>query len=991
MDNSEQPIRRPARFNVRLAGSTSITAMALAIGAAYAPAYAQSTPPAAQEPTTVVVTGMRAALESALNKKREDNGIVDVIKAEDMGKFPDTNLAESLQRVPGVVIDRDAGEGRSITVRGLGQDFTRVRINGIEGLATTGGTDSSGGANRSRGFDFNVFPSELFNSLTVRKSSSADVDEGSLGATVDLQTTRPFDLKGFNATVMAKGKYNDLSRKTDPRVGFLVSNTNADRTLGFLVSGAYSKRQVLEEGFSTVRWDNGPSSGGWCAPIGVTPANPTTSTATTCGPAAQGVPRLPASAAATAAYNEASKAENFVPRLPRYGRLTHDQDRLGLTGSFQWRPARGSLLTFDMLYSKLDATRQEDFLEAISFSRTATQGGKPQTSVVEAQFAPNGSLLYGKFNGVDIRAESRYDELSTTFTQPTLTLEQDIGDSLRLLAKVGSAKSKFRNPVQTTTTLDALNVNGYTIDFRQNDRMPSITYPFDPANPGAAMGIVGVPVVTSGTQPASVTNTTTSEIRIRPQGATNTNDVGQVDLVWEAFPDRLSFKTGANYKKYTFDSYEFRRVNQGDTIFAPAVGTSMASLMTTISGFGRGQSLPAGTPTSWVIPDLNAIAKAYDIYCNCIKSGPAGGPGDFTLSSITNGNARGNNRSVTEEDKGIYLMGEFTEELGGIPLRGNFGARYVRTAMSATGYQSAGGGSQVTVGNDYSDVLPSFNVAANLTKDFIVRLAAAKVMTRPQLGNLSPGGTVATTGTLTITSGNPLLKPFRAKTFDTSFEWYHGKNAFIGLGLFQKNIGTYIQSLRTNVAFKDTGLPMSLLPANFNGEEIFQVTAPVNTDGGKLKGFELNFQQPFTFLPSWGRNFGTLMNYTFVKSKIEYLVSPTSNTTITDDLLNLSPRSWNTTLYYDDGKFSARLSASQRASFVTRVPGQNNNDVEGKNKSTNVDISFSYKVNDKLDLTLEGVNLTNEPNDQFVSRARNSVVVNNVTGREFLAGLRYKF
>jgi TonB-dependent receptor len=991
MDNSEQPTRRPARFNVRLAGSTSITAMALAIGAAYAPAYAQSTPPAAQEPTTVVVTGMRAALESALNKKREDNGIVDVIKAEDMGKFPDTNLAESLQRVPGVVIDRDAGEGRSITVRGLGQDFTRVRINGIEGLATTGGTDSSGGANRSRGFDFNVFPSELFNSLTVRKSSSADIDEGSLGATVDLQTTRPFDLKGFNATVMAKGKYNDLSRKTDPRLGFLISDTNADRTLGYLISGAYSKRQVLEEGFSTVRWDNGPSSGGWCAPIGVTPANPTTSTATTCGPAAQGVPRLPASAAATAAYNEASKAENFVPRLPRYGRLTHDQDRLGLTGSFQWRPARGSLLTFDMLYSKLDATRQEDFLEAISFSRTATQGGKPQTSVVEAQFAPNGSLLYGKFNGVDVRAESRYDELSTTFTQPTLTLEQDIGDSLRLLAKAGRAKSKFRNPVQTTTTLDALNVNGYTIDFRQNDRMPSITYPFDPANPGAAMGIVGVPVAATGTQPASVTNTTTSEIRIRPQGATNTNDVGQVDLVWEAFPDRLSFKTGANYKKYSFDSYEFRRVNQGDTIFAPALGTSMASLMTTISGFGRGQSLPAGTPTSWVIPDLNAIAKAYDIYCNCIKSGPAGGPGDFTLSSITNGNARGNNRSVTEEDKGIYLMGEFTEELGGIPLRGNFGARYVRTAMNATGYQSAGGGSEVTVGNDYSDVLPSFNIAASLTKDFIVRLAAAKVMTRPQLGNLSPGGTVATTGTLTITSGNPLLKPFRAKTFDTSFEWYHGKNAFIGLGLFQKNIGTYIQSLRTNVAFKDTGLPMSLLPSNFNGDEIFQVTAPVNTDGGKLKGFELNFQQPFTFLPSWGRNFGTLMNYTFVKSKIEYLVSPTSNTTITDDLLNLSPRSWNTTLYYDDGKFSARLSASQRASFVTRVPGQNNNDVEGKNKSTNVDVSFSYKVNDKLDLTLEGVNLTNEPNDQFVSRARNSVVVNNVTGREYLVGLRYKF
>jgi TonB-dependent receptor len=295
------------------------------------------------------------------------------------------------------------------------------------------------------------------------------------------------------------------------------------------------------------------------------------------------------------------------------------------------------------------------------------------------------------------------------------------------------------------------------------------------------------------------------------------------------------------------------------------------------------------------------------------------------------------------------------------------------------------------VENKYSDTLPSFNLAANLTPDFIARFGAAKVMTRPQLNNLSPGGTIATTGTLTVNTGNPLLKPFRAKTFDTSFEYYFGKNAFLGLGLFQKNIDTYIQSLRTNMPFRETGLPMSLLPANFTGEEVFQVTAPINTDGGKLKGFEINYQQPFTFLPSWGKDFGALLNYTHVKSKIEYVVSPTSDTRITDDLLNLSPRSWNATLYYDNGKLSARVSASSRAAFVTRVPGQNNNDVEGKNKSLNVDLSLSYKVNDKLEVTLEGVNLTNEENDQFVSRARNSVVVNNVTGREFLAGLRYKF
>ena len=955
-----------------------------------APALAQQAPAKAESQTmeTVVVTGFRSSLESALNKKREDRGIVDVIKAEDIAKFPDTNLAESLQRIPGVVIDRDAGEGRNITVRGLGSDFTRVRINGIEGLATTGGTDSSGGANRSRGFDFNVFAAELFNSVTVRKSSSADVDEGSLGATVDLQTSRPFDFRTRTATVSVKGRYNDLSGSTDPRLAFLLSDTFADRKLGVLISGAYSKRRLFEEGFSTVRWDNGPSSGGWCAPQGVG-ANPSNSTATTCGPAAQGVARLPASAANTAAYNAASSADNFHPRLPRYGRLTHDQDRLGLTASVQVRPADTTLLTLDLLYSKLKATRQEDFLEAISFSRTASQGGKPQTSVVEAQYGANGALLYGKYNGVDIRAESRFDELSTSFTQPTLTLEHEFSDHLKLTATAGRAKSAFRNPVQTTTTLDALNVNGYSIDFRGNDRLPVIGYPFDPAQAGGALSLVGVPQVASGTQPTTVANTTTSEIRIRPQGATNVNDVADVDLAWELLGERLRLRGGLDYKKYAFDTYEFRRVNQNDTIFAPPAGAG--SLSTVLSGFGQGLSLPAGTATAWVIPDLNAIAKAYDIYCNCLKSGPAGGPGDFTLSSVTNGNARGNNFAVTETDTGGFLMADFSTMLSGIKLRGNAGVRYVKTKMSTVGYQSTAGGTAVEVENNYDDWLPSFNLAANLTRDFIVRLAAAKVMARPQLGNLKPGGSLSTTGTLSITSGNPFLKPFRAKTFDSSFEYYFGKSAFIGLGLFQKNIDTYIQTLRTNVPYSQTGLPMSLLPSNFTGEEVFQLTQPINTPGGKLKGFEINYQQPFSFLPSWGRNFGTLLNYTKVSSKIAYQVSPTSNTTIVDDLLNLSPKSYNATLYYDDGRISARISGSYRSGFLTRVPGQNNNDVEGKNASTNVDASISYKWNDRLTLTLEGVNLTNEANDQFISRARNSPVVYHVTGREYLLGLSYKF
>lgn len=978
------PTRGRQRFQMTALAAAAVVASGLAQAQPAPPAK-----PAAPEGEVVVITGFRAAIESALTTKRDDAGIVDAIRAEDIAKFPDTNLAESLQRIPGVVIDRDAGEGRNITVRGLGADFTRVRINGIEALATTGGTDSSGGNNRSRGFDFNVFAAELFNSITVRKSASADVDEGSLGATVDLSTIRPFDLKGFTATASVKGRYNDLVGKTDPRVAFLIGNTWADRTVGAVFSAAFSKRRLWEEGFSTVRWDNGPSSGGWCAPTGVT-ANPANSTATTCGPAAQGVARIGGDATTTDAYTVASNAANFHPRLPRYGRLTHDQDRLGITTSVQWKPRPGSLLTADLLYAKLDATRQEDFLEAISFSRTAGQGGKPQTSVLETQYAANGALLYGRYNGVDVRAESRFDELHTEFSQPTLSWDQTLTETLKLSARVGRATSRFRNPVQTTTTLDALNVNGYALDFRGSDRLPSISYPFDPTQVGGALTLVGVPQVASGTQPTTIANTTSSEIRIRPQGSTNVNDSANLTLTWDA-ADSLTVRGGLDRKRYKFDTYEFRRVNQNDTVFAPPAGASVASLSTTLSGFGSGLSLPAGTATNWVIPNLSAIAQAYDIYCNCIKSGPAGGPGDFTLSSTTNGNARGNNRKVTETDTGGFLMADFDTRLQGLRVRGNAGVRYVKTDLTAVGYQATSGGTEVTVDHSYSDTLPSVNVSADLAKDLVLRLGASKVMARPQLGNLSPGGTISTTGTLSITSGNPQLKPFRATTFDTSLEWYHGRSAFIGLGVFSKNIDTYIQSLRTNIPYSQTGLPKSLLPSNFTGDEVFQVTTPINTSGGRLTGFEINVQQPFSFLPGAFKNMGVLLNYTRVKSKIDYLVSPTSATVIRDDLLNLSPKSANATLYYEDDTISARVSMSKRSSFLTRVPGQNNNDVEGKNGTTNVDLSLTFKMGSGLELTLEGVNLSNEANDQFISRARNSAVVYNVTGREYLVGLRYKF
>lgn len=151
----------------------------------------------------IVITGFRSSLNASLNAKRESNGAVDVIVAEDIADFPDLNLAEALQRIPGVAIMRAAGEGRQVTVRGLGPTFTTTRINGMEALSTGGFTDALGGQNRTRGFDFNAFDSDLFTRLAVHKTSSAEIEEGGLGATLDLQTARPFDYDGFTIATSA--------------------------------------------------------------------------------------------------------------------------------------------------------------------------------------------------------------------------------------------------------------------------------------------------------------------------------------------------------------------------------------------------------------------------------------------------------------------------------------------------------------------------------------------------------------------------------------------------------------------------------------------------------------------------------------------------------------------------------------------------------------------------------------------------------------------
>jgi len=872
---------------------------------------------------TVSVVGYRASVERALDIKRGEAGVVDAIVAEDIGKFPDLNLAESLQRIPGVVITRDAGEGRAISVRGLGPDFTRVRINGMEALTTVGASDQSGGSNRGRGFDFNVFASDLFSQLIVRKTASADVEEGSLGATVDLRTARPFDYDGLTVVASGQASYSDMAGKADPRVAGLLSNTWADGRFGALVSVAYTERQTLEEGSGSGRWANGPSNGGF------NPASP---------------------------YTPALSADTFHPRFPRYTLMEHDQKRTGVTASLQFRPTDRMEFSLDGLYSKIDAIRDEKYIEAISFSRSGT--GKPQTIVRDGAIDSNGALVYGLFDDVDIRSESRHDEWNTVFKQLTLDGKFELTEDLTISGKVGTSSSKHENPIQTTIIMDKANVDGYSYDYRGDYYRPVLNYGIDPTDP---------------------TGWTLAEIRIRPQYVENEFDTAQLDFNWYISPG-FRLKGGVQAKDYTFSTRELRRSTEaltGVPTFAnggyivPTDLTAPASL----SGIN-------GSPGTWVIPSYDRIADYYDIYS---------GTGPFALSERAL-----NSRSVEEEDRGVYLQGEFSTDLGAIPFSGNFGVRYVRTKQTSTGTATASGSPVAsTVSREYSDTLPSMNLVAEVTPDFLVRLGAAKVMSRPGLGFLTPGVTVNVSGgARTVSGGNPALDPIRANTVDLGFEWYFDEGAMLGLGLFWKDIETFVQTTREVRSYASSGLPASLLEgtgATVNDDFVFSV--PLNTPGGELKGFEANYTQPFTFLSGIWSNFGAQLNYTYVDSQIQYVL-PSGASSLETDLVGLSKHAWNATLYYEGTAFSGRISATNRDDYLLQVPGTEqgfNEDVHGQDGTTTIDASLRYRISDQIELSLEGINLTNEPSASWVGANSRLPLDYSETGRQYLLGLRYKF
>jgi len=895
---------------------TPVAALPMAVAMQSDAPAPQPAPVAETEATEVVVKGTRGALMKARDLKRRAPNIIESIVAEDIGKMPDTNLAESIQRIPGVAMTREGGEGRNITLRGFSPDFTRTTLNGMEVPASSDGLDSGGVTlNAGRAFDFHVFAAELFNRIDVEKTQKASTEEGGIAGTVDLYSGRPFDYKGFTLSVNAQDDYNSLTTKNDPRLAFLVSDTFLGGKLGVLFSAAVANRTVHQEGYSSVRWESPYQTGDkWYD----------------AGTVVKGTP---------SDYCGAADPLNclWAPRLPRADFFGNDQKRVGFTGSVQYKPNENVLITLDALHSNL----LNDRYSANSMEWLLTHGAPGnytgQTPLSFTVGADGTTIEAASFDNVTSWYESRHQKSNSNFNQLVLSGKFRLTDHLTIDAMTGAASDHA----------DRTELRFY---------IRSVPHPY--AYDYTASGNPYVPVVSFGSYDpntfSNYVNALTAANQINHDNKDNVTT--KIDATWR--DETWSIKAGIDYndRKVTFD--------QGNGNFPSFAPAAYLKAFPWASDFGDGLRGGA-TLRTFPVVNFDAIAGSGIVSTNYVIDPSLGW-------------------RVGEETYGGYIELNGEHEIAGMRLRENAGVRYVKTNVTS---QAVVSGTAVKQKNSYDDYLPSMNLALDIRDDLVARFSAGRSMTRPGLSSLNIAGpqfgyTTRTVGNI----GNPDLKPYESNDVDVSLEWYLGKEGLLSAGLFNKDI---VRSLKTEVVTKM--IDPSFWPAiyadpkydpSYNADPAkvpYTFTIPVNDDSGNsVKGFELTYNQGFTFLPGPWKNLGVATNYTHVSAK---------------DSTGLSPNSYNATVYYDTRTYGVRFSLNKRDDYLLSEPGGNGSLQERKYGPTHVDFASFYNLNTHLTLTFEGINITDEVERIYGTGDTGTMNLTREythTGAQWLIGIRYR-
>ncbi len=437
----------------------------------------------------------------AQDLKRRAVGSEDDILAQDIAAFPDLNLAESLQRVAGITITRDSGEGRQIALRGLGAEFTRTQLNGMEVLGNTAsGMDNRGGVSRSRSFDYSLFASELFNRVSVQKSYAAEQDEGGIAGTVGLNTAKPFDYSGSKFVVSAKGQTNTNTSGITPRVVGLASGHWGD--FGALASVAYSQIKSNEYGYRNWGWGF----------VKYAPGN--------IGPNID------------AATSQLLQSGNIVaPQAESPSTWYTDRKRLGVTSSLQYHPGDRFKLDVDFLYGRLSDHR-DDYAIASAGSNALTGATVNGGQIIQSAVIDGNTLRAASYTGIDQRSEHHIVENHTDFYQGVANASWKVTDRLTLTALGGYEESDFSQPVFDKVFMEAKNM-AFSFDTRPT-----------------------IPVNTYGKDLTDPNNWTLQRMDAQENGITSKYANGKLSAAFAA-TDALTFKAGGEFKHFSNSGYVY--------------------------------------------------------------------------------------------------------------------------------------------------------------------------------------------------------------------------------------------------------------------------------------------------------------------------------------------------------------------------------------------------------------------------------------------------
>lgn len=882
----------------------------------------------------VVITGYRKSLADARQIKKDAVIQEDAIVAEDMAKFPELNLAESLQRLPGVQITREAGEGREISLQGLGPDFSRVQLNGMEVLGNDDSAmDSRGQRSRDRAFDFNIFASDLFSKVVVEKTFQAAQNEGGMAGTVGLFTGKPFDYgTGSKGAMSVKVGSNEYTKDVQPRIAAFYSQ-NWDNKFGAAFSVAFAKRDTTEQGHDNYNYDVLSQSDAQSL-VGA------------------GLDISHLTAAQQAKFLDGGL---YIPDGNRISSFNAQMQRLGLTGALQWKPVDNLLLTLDVLHGEFTTHRDEMHLASRPLaSGTAswafdTPAGGPWPAAFQTPSVIN-NLVWDKNNyvtDIDVTnstfgTEHRRELNENAFNQVALTGKWDLSDRLSIDGHVGYEKSRYDTPYDDKLYMRAK--GNIIANYGANGQSASFQYP------GSDL-----------TDPA---NYAMDDFYYRAFHNASELEEGVLNLHYKA-TDVWTLRAGVAYHRFSNKGANFYYDGNVNGTDGETQGTSVADI----------SSVFTNSIGSWLSGNFSEAFKKYDEYHRLGPKPDGIGGAIQDIEQVY---------TVTEGTAAEYVQADWDAHLFGKRFRGNIGLRGYQTDTSSTGWIQGDNYAYLgtaDVKGSYSGVLPALNTVLDLTPDVLVRFSATQNLNRPTLSSMAAEGSASLddSGQIEASRGNPNLKPFKDTTLDLSAEYYFGKVGMLAASVFNKHITNFIGTeTLENVPFSQTGVSPSTVPGSTESTIVKEFDMPINLQGEKhLNGVELAAQSQFFFLPGAFKNLGVVANYTYVDAD--------------HDLTGISPVSYNATLYYDSHSWGARVSANHRSRYYTGWdPSPMSATTRGFEGTTYVDAAAFYNITPKLQFTLDAIDLTNQKETQFWGHA---LYLYNQTqsGTTYMAGLTYKF